>query len=140
MTHLGEVLSAYLDGEVSGSEKEQVAEHLVICDSCRAELSDLHAARSVLRALPLLDAPEWLDPEAPLAPVIPLRKRPRVWIAAAAAAVAAFVGVATIAAPESTVPISVEQITVEYGNRAVLDPGLTPGKLVPPAPPIGGAE
>ncbi len=140
MTHLGELLSAYLDGEVTEDERKLVTSHITDCGTCQAELADLHLARSALRSLPVLDLPAGLlDGEASV--VIPLVRRPRVWIAAAAATVAVFVGVATFVAPEPTVPITFNEISLEHNNRSQLDPLLTPGKAVPPVSlPIGGAE
>jgi anti-sigma factor RsiW len=140
MTHLGELLSAYLDGEVTESERNLVTSHIPDCGTCQAELADLHLARSALRSLPVLDLPAGLlDGEAGV--VIPLVRRPRVWVAAAAATVAVFVGVATFVAPEPTTPISFNEISLEHNNRSQLDPLLTPGKAVPAVSlPIGGAE
>jgi|GEM_PF-3000782 len=38
-----DMLSAYLDGEVSGAEQKQIAAHLAYCAGCREALSDLAA-------------------------------------------------------------------------------------------------
>jgi len=140
MTHLGELLSAYLDGEVTEDERKLVTSHIKDCGTCQSELADLHLARSALRSLPVLDLPTGLlDGEAGV--VIPLFRRPRAWMAAAAATVAIFVGVATFVAPEPTVPITFSEISLEHNNRSQLDPLLTPGKAVPAVSlPIGGAE
>jgi len=141
MTHLGELLSAYLDGEVTELERELVTTHIGNCEVCQIELGDLHVARSALRSLPVIDLPSGLFDEGEPAPVIPLVRRPRTWVAAAAAAVAVFIGVATFVAPEPTVPITFNEISVEYNNRSQLDPFLTPGKALPSVTlPIGGAE
>lgn len=136
MSHLGELLSAYLDGEVSPAERTRVTSHIADCSLCQAELADLHSARSALRSLPMLDLPDGLiDLDSN---VVPLVRRPRVWAAAAAAVVAGFIGVATFIAPEPTVPVTFNEISVEHNNRSQFDPPLTPGKVVPAA--IGGAE
>ncbi len=136
MNHLGELLSAYLDGEVSPAERARVTSHIADCSLCQAELADLHSARSALRSLPMLDLPDGLfDLDSN---VVPLVRRPRVWAAAAAAVVAGFIGVATFIAPEPTVPVTFNEISVEHSNRSQFDPPLTPGKVVPSA--IGGAE
>ena len=55
--HPGDLLSAYLDGELSASEARQVEAHLVGCGACNAELDDLRAARRLLRELPPVPAP-----------------------------------------------------------------------------------
>jgi anti-sigma factor RsiW len=141
MSHLGELLSAYLDGEVTQSERTAVTTHIADCRSCQDELADLHWARSALRSLPVLDLPAGLLDDGETAEVIPLIRRPRVWAAAAAAAVVTFIGVATFVAPEPTVPITFSEISVEHNSRSQLDPLLTPGKAVPAVTvPIGGAE
>lgn len=82
--HLGDLLSAYLDGELSPAGVEQVGGHLAICRPCRSELQELDAARTAVRALPRL--------ESGLTPAATLRRgggRRRTRIAVAAAAVAA---------------------------------------------------
>lgn len=141
MSHPAELLSAYLDGEVTDDERRIVTTHLPDCEMCRGELVDLHAARSALRSLPVLDLPSGLFENGSSGVVVPLRRRPRVWAAAAAAVVAGFIGVATFIAPEPTVPVTFIQLSVEHSNRSQLDPPLTPGKAMPSATlPIGGAE
>ena len=47
-----ELLSAYLDGEVTEEQARRCDEHLAVCADCRAELERLGAARSLLRAMP----------------------------------------------------------------------------------------
>jgi anti-sigma factor RsiW len=41
VTHLGQRLSALIDGELDGSERERVLVHMTRCDSCRAEVAAL---------------------------------------------------------------------------------------------------
>jgi predicted anti-sigma-YlaC factor YlaD len=55
--HPGDLLSAYLDGELSGPEARRVEAHLVGCGACNAELDDLGQARRMLRDLPPVPAP-----------------------------------------------------------------------------------
>ena len=57
MTHPGDLLSAYLDGELAPEEAAGVDAHLAGCDECRAELNALDGVRSGLRSLPLLEPP-----------------------------------------------------------------------------------
>lgn len=140
MSHPAELLSAYLDGEVTDEERRVIARHLPDCELCRAELVDLHAARSALRSLPVLDLPSGFFEAGSPGPVVPFGRRPRVW-AAAAAVVAGFIGIAAFIAPEPAVPVTFIQLSVEHCNRSQLDPPLTPGKAMPSATlPIGGAE
>ena len=49
---LRELLSAYVDGQVSASEASRVQEHLAACAECRRELEALRATVSLLRSLP----------------------------------------------------------------------------------------
>jgi anti-sigma factor RsiW len=59
-THLGEQLSAYLDGQLDTSEHGFVLSHLDFCTDCRLELHELDSARTAVRSLPGLDPPEFL--------------------------------------------------------------------------------
>lgn len=141
MTHPGALLSAYLDGELTSDERELVTTHLPDCVLCQKELADLHHARAALRALPMLEVPPGVLDGEETAEVIPFARRPRFWAAAAAATVAAFIGVATFVTPEPTVPITFNEISIEHNTRSQLDPPLTPGGVVPAVTiPIGGAE
>lgn len=98
--HLGEFLSAHLDGELTPGEILTVNAHLDGCDMCQGELTDLHHARGALRGLPILEAPSFGLPEV-IAPVIPLH-RVRKAIAVAAVAFISFVSVATYQASQPT--------------------------------------
>jgi len=53
--HLGDRLSAYLDGELVTLEHRRVTSHLVDCVDCRSELADLDQARIAVRSLPGVD-------------------------------------------------------------------------------------
>ena len=48
---LEELLSAYADGELNRTQKDFIEEHLRHCESCRATLGELEAARSLLLSL-----------------------------------------------------------------------------------------
>jgi anti-sigma factor RsiW len=60
-THLGEQLSAYLDGQLDTMEHDFVISHLEFCTDCRLELHELDAARTAIRSLPGLDPPEFIS-------------------------------------------------------------------------------
>ena len=62
MTHtrLARQLSAYLDGELTPEDAEEVRAHLTRCVSCREELARLRAVKSLLGRLPEHAAPEEL--------------------------------------------------------------------------------
>ncbi len=58
--HVTEWLNAYLDGELKGSQLQQVEEHLVECRACRTELESFARLSSLLHEVP---APEFPAPE-----------------------------------------------------------------------------
>lgn len=126
MTHLGALASAYLDGEVTIAESERVRRHLEECEACRAEMADLHAARSALRTLPTLEVPVAVFAELGLYDdVVPLRRRAVTWVAAAAAAAALFVGAATLTAPDP-VDVHLEDVAQLHVSQSQLSPRLAP--------------
>jgi anti-sigma factor RsiW len=51
MRHLGERLSALIDGELSGGQRERVLSHLVRCESCRDEATALRLLKRRMSAL-----------------------------------------------------------------------------------------
>ena len=109
--HLGERISALLDGELAPPEVAAAQDHLAECATCRAEHDATAAVRSRVRALPAMEPPAgFIDglvahaatatdlPTATAATVTPItittatarrrgRRRP-VWAAGAAAAAA----------------------------------------------------
>ena len=50
--HITEWLNAYLDGELKGSQLQQVEAHLVECQACRDELESLARLSSLLHEVP----------------------------------------------------------------------------------------
>ena len=58
--HVTEWLNAYLDGELNGSQLQQVEAHLAECEACQAELESLERLSSLLHEVP---APEFTSPE-----------------------------------------------------------------------------
>jgi hypothetical protein len=51
MTHLGQRLSALIDGELDGSERERVLVHMARCGSCRDEVAALRMLKRRMNAL-----------------------------------------------------------------------------------------
>ena len=51
MSHLGQRLSALIDGELTDFERDRVLTHLVGCDACRAEAVALRAMKRRMHAL-----------------------------------------------------------------------------------------
>ena len=141
MTHLGELLSAYLDGELRSDEHNRVLSHLDICGSCRNDLGEIHSARSMVRSLPTLEAPVWILTDRDADDLDP-RRRPVVRAAAAAAAVlVATIGVSTWLAPTPQLELTITEIATPYQVRSSFDGPPTGARLlqiVPFSP--GGAE
>jgi anti-sigma factor RsiW len=51
MSHLGDRLSALVDGELDGAELDRAHAHLASCEQCRAEAADLRTLKAQLRGL-----------------------------------------------------------------------------------------
>lgn len=130
MSHLDEVLSAYLDGEATPAESRRVNHHLAECERCRRRLTDLNLARTAIRSLPTLEQP-WSPIPEKNRPA-PVRRR-SVWVGAAAAVAAAVITVATIVTPAPE-PLSLSEVSRQFGARASLDPGSASVKVVAPPP------
>ena len=56
-SHLGDALSALLDGELSPAQQETARSHLAACAECTEELAAVGQARSWVRGLPQVDPP-----------------------------------------------------------------------------------
>ena len=90
---LRDLLSAYMDGQVSESDARQVETHLSECEACRWELGTLRATIGLLRELPELAAPRsFTFAEAPVRAAMP----PIVWTGRLATCVAALLLVALL--------------------------------------------
>ena len=101
-SHLGDALSAFLDGELGPGERAAAESHLTACDHCRSELDRAAVARAQVRALPSVEPPAgWRQrmlqqrPAAgvrgPAATGVPLQRRRRAAVAALVASAAASV-------------------------------------------------
>ncbi len=55
--HLGDALSALLDGELSDADTAEARAHLAACPTCEAELGAIGQARTWLRGLPPVEPP-----------------------------------------------------------------------------------
>ena len=51
MSHLGDRLSALVDGELDGAERDRAHAHLAGCEQCRTEAAELRALKRKLRGL-----------------------------------------------------------------------------------------
>lgn len=114
--HLGEELSAYLDGELIAAEIPNVVGHLRSCDECRSELAEFDRARTAVRALPGVDPPAFLD----VYRADKERARRRVWPAAAVAGgVAALALAFTLNAATDADPVAIDLADLESRHAAV---------------------
>ena len=150
-----EMLSAYLDDELTAAERAAVEARLEVSPEWRAELDDVRAARAAVRNLSMRDAPagfwdsvlahvegddddghELVDP-APVVPLAEYRPRRRVaWLAASAAAVVAVV-VAVVAVPHrSEVTPNVTAVVAQHGAQGS-DAG-DPISMLAPVGPLAG--
>jgi anti-sigma factor RsiW len=130
MNHPGELISAYLDGELSRPEIGQLLDHLDGCGRCAAELQDIQAVRSGVRSLPLLELPAGSIPETD-ANVVPLHRNKGFLVGATAAVVALVIAIAALVTPAAGT-VSLEELNSRYGARASLDPAFGPAKVVVP--------
>lgn len=66
--HVTEKLSTYCHGELPADESRQVAEHLIACNRCRADLDEIKLGVKLAEQLPQLSAPDslWHELEARL--------------------------------------------------------------------------
>jgi anti-sigma factor RsiW len=127
-----ELLSAYLDGEVTAEERARVDAHLAESAEWRAVLEEVRETRDLLQGLPTVDAPPgfWdsmLATDDPVpdeaAPVVPIEaarhrrgKRIVAWCAGAAAAAAV---VAVLLVPsQSQVKPSVATFVNQHAVRS----------------------
>jgi len=152
-----DMLSAYLDGELTDAERVEVETQLESSPEWREELAEVRAARDALRGLPERDAPAgfWdavyahvaadTDEDADEKVVVPItaapstaRSTPRrrwAWIAASAAAVAAVVAIVVLP-HRSEVSPNVAAVVAQHGAQGS-DNG-DPVSMLAPVGPLAG--
>lgn len=133
MSHPSEQISAFLDGELHGSELDQLLSHLGACGKCSAELEEMQRVRAAVRSLPTLDLPPGIVLEADPV-VVPLRRNKGLWAGVAAAIVVAVVAVASLLTPQPG-SLTIEELNSHFAARSTLDPAFGPAKVV--VPPFG---
>jgi anti-sigma factor RsiW len=121
--HLGEQLSAYLDGELITMEMPAVNSHLATCSDCRRELADLDRARTAIRALPGIEPPAFLSPriEEKAYTPSPIRRigiRTAVAVAAGVAAVSLAFAVAPRGDDSTPAAVSIVELGSRHDARA----------------------
>ena len=148
-----DMLSAYLDGELTDAERAQVETQLESSPEWREELAEVRAAREALRGLPERDAPAgfWdavyahvaadTDDEVDDDVVVPITAAPShprrrwAWIAASAAAVAAVVAIVVLP-HRSEVSPNVAAVVAQHGAQGS-DNG-DPVSMLAPVGPLAG--
>lgn len=145
MTHYDdEVLSRYMDGELTQSERVSVEEHLGACGQCREVLAALEFVRGAAAGASELEPPArlWQRIQEQIGSRARSRARLR-WLVAGMPALAAAVVIAVLvagrqqvstpvvtASPELQVPG--HQVAVDTGRRSPAAPGPVPVAAVSP--------
>lgn len=126
--HIGDLLSARLDGELSADLIGGIDAHLGACPACAAEDEEVSWARTAVRSLPPLDPPEgvlrspWAWP-APAHPVPRPRSRARQLVAATAAVAAAGVGVFGLVGRDGPADTSRPSVASFVSQHSTSSPG-----------------
>ena len=135
--NLGPRLSAYLDGELSGEEREEVKRHLEACESCQALAHELEETGAFLKnahtpaselEVDLTGVWEKIEERVHFGPSFwqrmkSLIERPVVWMPAAIATAAAALLVFMLPVLKHQVPMELSRVESVYsrtGNVMVL--------------------
>ena len=116
--HLGDLVSALLDGEMTPDEVGEAQAHLAACARCSAELQATARARALIRALPSIDPPFGVVERGIRAT---RRSRPFAW-AASAAATAAVVGLWAVPGTQRVAPPVARFVEVHATSSVNGDP------------------
>ncbi|TML77073.1 MAG: hypothetical protein E6G04_09365 [Actinobacteria bacterium] len=132
-----EQLSAYVDGELTGADRDDLEQHLTGCSQCSATLRALRATLADMRALPS-PAPSEQESWALRAAITKARKKPaeryRRWVIAASGVAAVAIAVVVISTT-GTSPKKTEAGTANssaappvLGGQSGTAAGTTPGE------------
>lgn len=143
--HLGDRLSALLDGELAEPDVGVARRHLAACPTCTAELRDVGQARSWLRHLPPVAPPAGFleqllgGDRPPVAAsgrtvVVPLRRRRAAVAVLAGCAAAAAAVLGLLPAPESPAQPPVGRLVEAHATSGVGGDPVT--QLVPVGIPV----
>ena len=134
MSHLGDLLSALLDGELDAVEAGSARAHLDECAACRDELAATSEARDLVRGLPVVEPPFGFYER-----LLGTRRAGRAVAALAGAAAAAVVLVA-LGTPTSD-PVQPAVADLVDRHAATASAGGDPvTQFVPVAVPVGFGE
>ncbi len=120
-SHPSELLSAFLDSELSEQELTQLTVHLADFLECRADLDSLASVRSQVRSLPVVEPTAGVIGRK-VVPMIPRWRR--TLVGATAAAVVLVVGVGVGNNVRGAVPLQFEQVVDQHVARASVDSGF----------------
>ncbi len=131
-----EILSAYLDGEATAEERQQVESHLATCPVCRQHLEALKQTVALVHALEPVSAPEGFRPgvrarlqvRSALDGLLHWRWRPS-WRILASATAVALVGMFSLNLFHQLLP---QQEVREEPNLERGVAGITPAGITPP--------
>ena len=130
MKHPGDLLSAYLDGELAPEEHRAIATHLDVCDACRSEFAAIASTRASLRSLPLIEPPAILFTNEPAITGEVRFLRP-VWRWAAAGIAALALTTGLVVGPGTRpVPMDLDTLAERHTARVVVQPGFTTVRTV----------
>lgn len=149
MSHLGQRLSALVDGELAATERDRVLAHLACCETCRHEVIALRALKRRMNALAETTADTSLvqrllampPPAGHPGPARPRRvSRRRLAAVTAASSLAVMAGLAAAAflagggtpQPGPTVTPAVDMFMLQHAITPVPGPG--PGQPAQRAP------
>ena len=142
--HLGDWLSALLDGELAPPEAEEARRHLNGCPACTAELGQVGQARAWVRRLPPVEPPPRFLEQVlagggpPVAAsggaVVPIRRRRAAVAVLAGCAAAAAAVVSLLPAPEPPARPPVGRLVEAHATSGVGGDPLS--QLVPVGIPV----
>ena len=130
--HLGDLLSALLDGELAPGQAEGARAHAATCPMCASELEAVGGARGWVRGLPPVDPPFGLYERM----LRSWHRWARTGVAALAAGAAVSIGLVALSSPrEAPVSPPVARLVDAHAATASLA-GDPLSQLVPAATPV----
>jgi hypothetical protein len=124
--HIGDLLSAYVDGQLTRSEVKKVETHLEVCDQCRDELKLITNSQTLLSQMPMLDAPRGF-----FVPGYKSFIKARWVLSFAAGAAVAAVIIGTVALPTSIRDRVKAQQLLDIHAISATSPTTRPGSISP---------